>query len=599
MLNFLSKKPFTYDPITIFSIIGSILIALFTLYFIHSFGVNVPLQDEWDFIPFAEIVLNGGPFWEYPHFWQHNDHRPIFPSLIIYFSILLTSWNFLFLMYFGWVLVALSVLIIFSILKETFPKLIWLILPISAIMFNIAQYENFLWAFTSVEWFLVSSSLTFSVYFLNKIKNNNLMIIPASIFGIIATFSGIAGLLIWFLGIFTVFSLSRNKKPFISIWILISTLIFIIYFYDFIPTSSFEGNNFEFLSIAGIVYFLSYLSNGLILKFEILKISIGFILFVGILTPVLFFIKKNNIYYNFIPWFQLGLAGFFSAGFATFGRFSDTGYIPARYITQSIFDQISALVILTVTIFLIYENLHNKNYKKILKIIFIMLFLFMAISLSSSYYIGWIKGSELHDQTLSFQQCLQNKIFEFKCPSPDNWALPNLVYSHAKILEKLNLEPFHDKPIETIPDHLLDNVSWNVMGSTTKVIGEIEIIKTDTRVKSLSSLPENIFIKQYGLLQIAGWADLMEDNVENTSVYVFIDDEVHSKAYHGILRKDLSDYGLGTRSFSGWSGIIDLNELTFGCHDVSIRILNDNLYAEILHDKKICIEDINLIGDKQ
>ena len=115
MLNFLSKKPFTYDPITIFSIIGSILIALFTLYFIHSFGVNVPLQDEWDFIPFAEIVLNDGPFWEYPNFWQHNDHRPIFPSLIIYFSILLTSWNFLFLMYFGWVLVALSVLIIGSI----------------------------------------------------------------------------------------------------------------------------------------------------------------------------------------------------------------------------------------------------------------------------------------------------------------------------------------------------------------------------------------------------------------------------------------------------------------------------------------------------
>jgi len=591
MLNSLFKKLSTYDVVMILSVIGSLSIALFTLFFIYSFGVNIPIADDWTFVPFAEMVLNNEPFWEFPNFLQHNDHRPIFPSLIFYLSILLTSWNFLYLMYFGWFLVAMSVVIIFYILKNTFPKLIWLIVPISAILFNIAQYENFLWAFTSVEWFIVSFSIIISVFSLSKIKENFLMIIPAMLFGTIATFSGIAGLLIWLIGIFTVFSLSTHKKIFLSIWIPASAFIFILYFYDFTPTSSFTEQNFDFLSIDGIKYFLSYLSNGLILKFEVIKISIGFVLLVGISIPVLFFIKKNNVYYNFIPWFQLGLTGFFSAGFATFGRFVDTGYIPARYITQSTFAQISALVILTVVIFLIYKNLKKKNHKKLFQIIIITLFVFMAFSLGSSYYIGWMKGSEWHDEKLSFLNCLQNQIYDFKCPSPDSWGFTNTIYDNSKILEKLNLVPF-DNDVKIIPDPFLSDITWSKIDQFDHVIGKIELVKPGVSVKLLSNLTENSFVKQYGLLQVAGWAVIMGDHSDNVSVYVFVDDKIHSKAYYGILRKDLSDFGLGTRSFSGWSGMIDLNELQYGCHDLSIRILSDNTYAKILHDKKICVEDL-------
>ena len=57
---------------------------------------------------------------------------------------------------------------------------------------------------------------------------------------------------------------------------------------------------------------------------------------------------------------------------------------------------------------------------------------------------------------------------------------------------------------------------------------------------------------------------------------------------HGFLRKDLDAFGLGTRTLSGWYGIIDPKELSSGCHSVSIRITNDNLYSEISLDKKLC-----------
>ena len=90
------------------------------------------------------------------------------------------------------------------------------------------------------------------------------------------------------------------------------------------------------------------------------------------------------------------------------------------------------------------------------------------------------------------------------------------------------------------------------------------------------------------LLLIYGWADFLNSEKSVESVYIFVDEEVHSKGMHGFLRKDLDAFGLGARSLSGWYGIIDPKEISYGCHSVSIRITYDNMYSEINLKKELC-----------
>jgi hypothetical protein len=71
---------------------------------------------------------------------------------------------------------------------------------------------------------------------------------------------------------------------------------------------------------------------------------------------------------------------------------------------------------------------------------------------------------------------------------------------------------------------------------------------------------------------------------------VFIDNKIHTKAYYGQLRSDiLETYNEVTTRVSGWNGIIDLHELSYECHDVSIRLVIGNQYHEINSDSQICI----------
>ena len=66
--------------------------ALHSLYFLHSFAVNVPLGDEWDLVPFIEAFHNGEDFINSPHFCkQHDEHNQCVPHLMILFSLVITD----------------------------------------------------------------------------------------------------------------------------------------------------------------------------------------------------------------------------------------------------------------------------------------------------------------------------------------------------------------------------------------------------------------------------------------------------------------------------------------------------------------------------
>jgi len=566
--------------------------ALHTLYFIYSFGVNAPIIDGWYLVPFAEMIMNGEHFWEFHTFWINAAHGTVFPNLVVVASVLFSSWNFIYLMYFSWILISISVIVTYFILKNTFPNAIWLIIPISAILYSPIQYGILLWGTAGVAWFMDATFMFLSIYFLNKINANRYFIFPAIACGIIATFSTAPGIVIWFVGFYSIYFQTKWKKSSLLIWSICLIIIVTIFIFIFSADSTIKKviDLEKIISTYGVTNFLFYLSHGIVLKIDMFRAIAGAFILISIISPFLYYIYKKKMEPRFIPWIQLGLIGIFISVLTLMGR---PGTFPSRYATMAAFDQIAALVIATIIAYFIYSKLSSVKKKRILIIIYVIIFSIFIFSLSTAYYFGWREGDQWESTNAEFLQCLLNPIFEFKCVSPSNFNLHNTVYKYAPILQDLNLGPFYNESRIPTEVPLLNEKKWENMKLTLTSNGNIENIRFNGSNELDQDLQKYEFIDKFDLLQIYGWTIFENQKYEVESIYIIVDDEVHSKAVHGFLRKDLQKYGLEERSFSGWQGIIDTKEIQIGCHDISIRIVSGNEYSELKSEKELCKVDIN------
>ena len=349
------KNPQIQEKIAILSMI---VFAFHSLFFILVYSVNIPLTDEWHFISFAKMVLTNESFWEFERFVMYNGHIVIIPNLLLTANIILFSWNPLYLMIFGWFLVSFSSFVLFLILRKTFPKIILLMIPISAILFSPVQYENFLWGIASTQMFIISFSMILSIYFLSKINSNRFFIFPAIISGLFSSFSGISGLAIWFIGFYSIFMQTNWKKSSLLIWSVASTILLFFYFILFSQKVIF-GDEFseQLFSISGIKYFIFYLAHGLALKYDLIRWSVGSVIFTSIIGFGIYLLIQRKIGLNLTPWVQLGLAGIISGGLTLMGRFSYSSSFPSRYATFTVWDQVATFVILTVFTYYIYTKI--------------------------------------------------------------------------------------------------------------------------------------------------------------------------------------------------------------------------------------------------
>jgi hypothetical protein len=572
------------------AILSMFVFAFHSLFFILAYSVNIPITDEWHFISFAKMVLLDESFWDFERFVMYNGHIVIIPNLLLTANIILFSWNPLYLMIFGWFLVSFSSFVLFLILRKTFPKIILLMIPISAILFSPVQYENFLWGIASTQMFIISFSMILSIYFLSKINSNRFFIFPAIISGLFSSFSGISGLAIWFIGFYSIFMQTNWKKSSLLIWSVASTILLFFYFILFSQKVIF-GDEFseQLFSISGIKYFIFYLAHGLALKYDLIRWSVGSIIFISIFGFGIYLLIQRKVGLNLTPWIQLGLAGIFSGGLTLMGRFSYSSSFPSRYSTFTVWDQVATFVILTAFTYYIYTKIHSVKKKKLVLLVYSIGIILFVILLISAYFFGYRDGQIWKNMNDEFLECLLNPIYDFKCIHPNNVSnFHNVVYTYAPILYDLNLYPYYNADLKHNAVPLLIDSSWNEMNNDLKSHGEIENIQIDKWTEIYQDSTKFEFVDIDRLLLIYGWADFLNSEKSVESVYIFVDEEVHSKGMHGFLRKDLDAFGLGIRSLSGWYGIIDPTDLSYGCHSVSIRITYDNMYSEINLEKKLC-----------
>ncbi len=200
------------------------------LLYICRFSVDVPWWDEWAFVGLLRSWYQGDMGQIIARLWaQHNEHRPVFPRLIMVMLAKLTGWNIRFEMYFGLLLSILMLVVIGLIYKKTVGSSTWGFVPLAWLVFSLGQWENILWGW-QLALYLQALATVSALYFLStrSLRSTGLAVLCA----IVASFSFSSGLLTWPAGFLCLLT-QRARKERWALWGLAGALTIVAYFVNY------------------------------------------------------------------------------------------------------------------------------------------------------------------------------------------------------------------------------------------------------------------------------------------------------------------------------------------------------------------------------
>ncbi len=492
--------------------IAYLLPIILLLWFVATFGVNVPYLDQWSLLGFFDKVATGSANFK-DFFEQHNEHRMFFPKIIFLILDFPSKWNTKLEMYFSVFLAVVSFYAMYkisAISKGQNCKLFHIFNIATCILtFSLVQYENWLWGF-QIAWFLINTCVILAIFFLvvpKKLLTSHRLLLSA-ICCLIASFSSAHGLLSWIALIPTVASIkssNRQRNLRLIIWLSLFALSFIIYQTNY-NKPDYHPDIFFFLKkplIAGI-----YLLNILGQSFGRDIISSAVITLIILLIFILFnifYIKDfhSELAHDTAPWLSVGWFGTLFALITTLGRagFGVGQSVAPRYTSVTILLVISVLQMWRLLILYKQQELTKNVYLNFGTIFFVGILTVNFISNNSS---AIKQARETWVQRTRGEACLEliNFIDKSLGDKFDNcfkllYSDPAIVRDTAKILEKL---AFRDFP---------DNVTFRI--TPTRDYGFIE---TPATTNTPLIVPKN------GSIQLAGWAILPERREQPKIVFL-------------------------------------------------------------------------------
>ena len=198
-----------------------------------------PIWDQWELVPLLEKTYHGEL--TFHDLWaQHNEHRLLFPQLIMLLLARLTSWNIHYELAVN-IILALGIFAVFvHQIKMTGRKLgiaglPWAIPAISLIVFSVSQYQNWLWGW-QIQMFLNVLAVTGGIVLLANDPFRWWKFAAAALLGIVATYSFANGALIWPVGLLLLLLVptgAGKRRAAAAGWMGIGALTMGSYFYHY------------------------------------------------------------------------------------------------------------------------------------------------------------------------------------------------------------------------------------------------------------------------------------------------------------------------------------------------------------------------------
>lgn len=550
---------------------------IFNLYYLLTFGVDVPFWDQWE----TAIILkarHNNENWVPILFGQQNEHRFLCPRIIFQILAQLTAWNIKAEMVVSWLICLLNLWLLWLLLKQTNSKIEWLLLPISCFVFSIGQWENILWGW-QISTYLVVTGILGTIYFLTKITHSNRYIFLSILLGLLASFSHNTGLLLWPLGALQIWlnkdDMPVKKKP-LLIWALTGICVFILYYFNYRPYLSLKTPFYN--PLAFLQFMFAVLGGGIGAGKLTISTSAGIFIFIIFILSFFLLKKIDKTYiHQYMPWFILGLFSIISSVAITMGRaeFGIEQSIASRYITLSSLLIISTIVLFVNVIKATKNILLTKEERFLVPIVSIIFFIAIIIGFLTTSLWGWRCAKNVYLFRKKAAVYLQQ--FEF---APDNVLKiflhpnPNLVREWASFLKAKRLNVFRK-------EYAIDLRGYQGIRIPDEVcVGFIDKVQV---------IPFNA--PNTSVLYIKGWAGDPVTKKPPKAVFVFCDGNFLGRASLGDPRPDvvhvMKNENLLT---SGWE-IFAPNILTAkGIHTFTARVILEmppNSYTDITEKIKI------------
>ena len=234
---------------------------------IADFHDEVPVLDQWDFIPLLRKSYEGTvtlhDLWA-----QHNEHRIIFPRLLMLALAHVSGWQVTWEMAASVVLAVLMFLAIVRQVRTTSrlthkQGLMWTIPMISLAIFSANQEQNWLWGW-QVQMLM---NMLVAVVGLLLLANPGLTFwrySGALALGIVALYSFANGAVYWVIGAVVLLAVrgeATRKTAYsrLAVWLVAGALAMYSYLYDFKPVAEHPKLSFVFENpLAWLRYILAY-----------------------------------------------------------------------------------------------------------------------------------------------------------------------------------------------------------------------------------------------------------------------------------------------------------------------------------------------------
>ncbi len=554
------------------------IFSLQSLYFSIKYKINFPYSMDYLGTSYLLDYLRGGEFPLEQLLQEHSGHYLIFPRLIALPNVLFNSLdvgNFFILQ---WILLSLSLFVIYLLLRNTDKKLIWLLIPISAFIYCPLASSNY-WAFAILLWFIPSLSVMAMIYLLNKPEIRLKIFVGAISLALISTFSSIVGIVVWIPGLILLIKKDKSKqtvkKKWFLVWI-IATIITGITYYAFVPHDRIETDLNVLFSLDGYSFVATFAAVAFRLKYPMLMVLVGTFTILLSGFCLYYFIKIKSIN-RYLPWFLFILVGFVSAVITALGR-AFAEFHPGNepyYIPMAHFIQIGLLVLVSIIIIDVRKNYYQNS--KLITVILLSIIIGFSILLVPSYYAGWSRGEYYFNEKLDYLNC-----FTLSASVKCNESALNENIS-AEILNyylKNDLSIFHEKEFNNQNNNEMNYFKMIEKSSDIILMSQGKIQKINEM-----NINNNEITVFDSMVIIYGW--MASDKGESLdSVYLLVDSEPFLK-YNDFYLDPQTEENFGLEKLgikiSFLSGYLDK-----GCHKIDLIGMKNKQLFSINETYQLC-----------
>ncbi len=340
------------------------------------FGVNVPFFDQWELVSLFEKYHDGQLAFS-DFFAQHNEHRLLFPRLVMFVLAEASSWNIQLEMFASVLLAGAALFFLYKTLAYTIRNkmLRWLALAsISIIFFSPIQWENWLWGW-QIQWYLNILGLIVAVWALGVWQASPLKrIVVATFAAIVATYSLASGFFVWVVCVPLLWFVPSLRR-WLWLWLVLAAAAIGSHYIGY-QDPMYSPSRMLFLDapFAFAKYVATYLAHPITVESVHTKFTAVFYaaVFGGALV-IIFKKARHLLRAELLPWFILALyacCAAASTGVSRLGLGVEQAY-SSRYVTISQF----LLITLVVLLYILIEHKLARRFAMVALIIIVSLVL--------------------------------------------------------------------------------------------------------------------------------------------------------------------------------------------------------------------------------